>query len=63
MNYDYDLIVIGAGSAGYNGAALGARRGLRVASSECVWNAWCAHCSGARVMREVVKGEDENRGW
>ena len=31
MNYDYDLIVIGAGSAGYNGAALGARRGLRVA--------------------------------
>lgn len=28
---DYDLIVIGAGSAGYNGAALAARQGLRVA--------------------------------
>lgn len=28
---DYDLIVIGAGSAGYNGAAAAARAGLRVA--------------------------------
>ncbi len=31
METEFDLIVIGAGSAGYNGAALAARSGLRVA--------------------------------
>jgi pyruvate/2-oxoglutarate dehydrogenase complex dihydrolipoamide dehydrogenase (E3) component len=31
MEIEYDLVVIGAGSAGYNGAALAARSGLRVA--------------------------------
>ena len=31
MDHHFDLIVIGAGSAGYNGAALAVRNGLRVA--------------------------------
>ncbi len=43
---DYDLVVIGGGSAGYAGASLAAQMGLKVAVVE---GAAQAACSGQRI--------------